>query len=461
MKNVDGMADDAKDGMTHARADGIVVSAEPRISTPLSVLKCVDCGRTYDLNDPIYTCLNCSGLLDIEHDLDRLRPAISRALFDSRLGALDQPYNSGVWRYKELVFPAAPDDRIVTRGEGNTTLYRAPQRLAAWVGANHLALKHEGENPTGSFKDRGMTGGVTHAVLAGATSVVCASTGNTSASMASYAALAGLPGLVFFPYGNIAAGKLAQSIAYGAVSVQVRGDFDACLELVRQSCRQFGIYLLNSVNPFRLEGQKTIVFELLQQRRWQVPDWIVLPGGNLGNSSAFGKGLHELRQLGLIDKLPRVAVIQAAGAAPFYESYQDGFKTRKTVKADTLASAIKIGNPASYFKAKRTLEWTNGIVEIVTDQEILDAKAQVDSCGIGCEPASAASVAGVRKLIAGGVIHPDDDVVSILTGHVLKDPDIVMNYHADQIPGLIGTYANRLHVIDPTLEAVRGLLAAS
>lgn len=425
---------------------------------PLSVLRCINCGHTHALNDPVYTCSVCGGLLDVEHDLERLRPIISRELFDSRLGALDQPYNSGVWRYKELVFPDAPEERIVTRGEGNTNLYRTPPKLAAWVGAERLALKHEGENPTGSFKDRGMTGGVTHAVLVDANSVVCASTGNTSASMASYAALAGLQGLVFFPYGNIAMGKLAQSIAYGALSVQVRGDFDACLELVRQSCRQFGIYLLNSVNPFRLEGQKTIIFEILQQRRWRVPDWIVLPGGNLGNTSAFGKGLHELYTLGLIDKLPRIAVIQAAGSAPFYASYKNDFAERLTVKAETLATAIKIGNPASYFKARRTLEWTNGLVESVTDQEILDAKAQVDMAGIGCEPASAASVAGVRKLIAAGTIQPDEDVVALLTGHVLKDPNVVIDYHQGTLDGFESTYANHLRVIDPTLDDVRALL---
>ncbi len=448
--------DSVIDGMNSVDPVAAMIASEP--TRPLSVLKCVDCGRTYELNDPIYTCPDCNGLLDIDHDLERLRPFVSRALFDSRLGALEMPYNSGVWRFKELVFPVAPNDKVVTRGEGNTTLYRSPKGLADWVGAKQLTLKHEGENPTGSFKDRGMTGGVTHAVLAGASSVVCASTGNTSASMASFAALAGLQSLVFFPYGSVAAGKLAQSIAYGALSVQVHGDFDTCLDLVRQSCRQFGIYLLNSVNPFRLEGQKTIVFELLQQRRWHVPDWIVLPGGNLGNTSAFGKGLHELFELDLIDKLPRIAVIQAKGASPFYASYRDDFRERKTMKADTLATAIKIGNPASYYKAKRTLEWTNGLVESVTDQEILDAKAQVDRCGIGCEPASAASVAGVKKLIAAGTIHPDDDVVTILTGHVLKDPEIVMKYHSNTLDGLVGTYANHLITIEPTLDAVRALL---
>src|SRR5258707_5588121 len=424
----------------------------------LSLLRCIECGHTHQLDDPVYICGKCGGLLDVEHDFERLKSQVSRTLVDERLGALDQPYNSGVWRYKELVFPDAPIESLVTRGEGNTTLYKAPKKLAAWIGAERLALKHEGENPTGSFKDRGMTGGVTHAVMVEASGVVCASTGNTSASMASYAALADLQALVFFPYGNIAVGKLAQSVAYGAINVQVKGDFDTSLDLVRQACREFGIYLLNSVNPFRLEGQKTIVFEIIQQRRWQVPDWIVLPGGNLGNTSAFGKGLKEMFDLGLIDKLPRIAVIQAEGAAPFYHSYKEDFATRHTVKANTIATAIKIGNPASYVKARRALEWTNGIVEMVTDQEIVDAKAQVDLSGIGCEPASAASVAGVKKLIANGVIHPDDDVVAVLTGHVLKDPCVVMDYHQGTLEGFQTPYANHLRTIEPTLADVQTLL---
>jgi threonine synthase len=406
----------------------------------------------------IYSCPHCDGLLDVVHDLEALRGVVTRELFDSRLGALDTPYNSGVWRYKELVFPDAPNGQIVTRGEGNTNLYTAPKKLAEWVGAKALQLKHEGENPTGSFKDRGMSGGVTHAVLVGASSVACASTGNTSASMASYAALAGIQGLVFFPHGGIAFGKLAQSVAYGITNVQVKGDFDTCLRIVRESCAKFGIYLLNSVNPFRLEGQKTIVFEMLQQRRWRVPDWIVLPGGNLGNTSAFGKGLHELHTLGLIDRLPRIAVIQAEGASPFYQSYKDNFAERHTMTAHTYASAIKIGNPASYPKARRALEWTNGIVEMVTDQEILDAKAQVDRSGIGCEPASAASVAGVKKLIAAGVIQPHEEVVGVLTGHVLKDPEIVIKYHEGTLPEIVSNYPNALRTIEPTLDDVRALL---
>jgi len=428
--------------------------------TPISVLRCVNCGHTHHLDDPVYVCSKCGGLLDVVHDLERLRPVVSRALFDSRLSELEPPYNSGVWRYKELVFPGVAPEQIVTRGEGNTNLYRVPPKLAAWIGAapGKLTLKHEGENPTGSFKDRGMTGGITHAKLVGAMNVVCASTGNTSASMSSYAALAGIQALVLFPHGNIAAGKLAQSLAYGAINVQVKGDFDACLDLVRQATRRYGIYLLNSVNPFRLEGQKTIIIEILQQRKWRVPDWIVVPGGNLGNSSAFGKALQELRDLGLIDRLPRIAIIQAEGASPFYQSYKNGFTERVSVKAHTLATAIKIGNPASYLKARRTLQLTDGVVEVVTDQEIVDAKAMIDASGIGCEPASAASVAGVRKLLANGVIKQDDEVVAILTGHVLKDPEIIMNYHQATLEGFQSTYANQLRTIEPTLEQVEGLL---
>jgi threonine synthase len=424
----------------------------------ISHLHCIDCGHTHQLDEPVYVCGKCGGLLEVEHDLDYLRPRVSRQLFDGRLGALDAPYNSGVWRFKELVFPGAADEDVISRGEGNTNLYRLPKKLAAWVGANQMMMKHEGENPTGSFKDRGMTGGVTHAHIVKAASALCASTGNTSASMASYAALAGIQALVLFPQGNISMGKLAQSIAYGALAVQVKGDFDTCLEMVRKACPAFGIYLLNSVNPFRLEGQKTIIFEILQQRRWQVPDWVVLPGGNLGNTSAFGKGLRELYTLGLIDRLPRIAVIQAEGASPFYQSYQGGFAERPTMKAHTIATAIKIGNPASFHKAKRSVQQTNGLVETVTDQEIVDAKAMVDASGIGCEPASAASVAGVKKLIAAGIMRPDEEIVAVLTGHVLKDPNVIIDYHSGALEGLQSPYANHLRTIEPTLEAIETLL---
>ncbi|MBN1202054.1 MAG: threonine synthase [Anaerolineae bacterium] len=423
-----------------------------------SVLRCMDCKQTYPIDRRMVTCPVCNGLLDVEHDLDALRGQVSHELFDQRLGSWQPLDRSGVWRYRELVASHVPDGAQVTRGEGNTTLYTASPRLADYAGVAKLQLKHEGENPTGSFKDRGMTTGVTQARLLGARSVICASTGNTSASMASYAAMAGLQALVFFPVGYVALGKVAQSVAYGAISVQVEGDFDDTLALVREAADELPVYLLNSINPFRLEGQKTIMIEMLHQRGWSVPDWIVVPGGNLGNSSIFGKALHELHTLGLIDRLPRLAIIQAEGAAPLYQSYVEGWETRHSVRAETIATAIRIGNPANFPKAHRALDWTNGVVTTVSDQAIMDAKAQIDAAGIGCEPASAASVAGVRRLVDEGIIAPDDDVVGVLTGHLLKDPDAVMHYHADTLDNITATFANRMLTIRPSLAEVAALL---
>jgi threonine synthase len=423
-----------------------------------SLLKCIACGAEYPIDQLIYTCPVCSGLLDVQHDMDSLRGKVSRQLFDDRMGSLDAPYTSGIWRFKELVYPEIDESLIVSRSEGNTNLYDVP-RLAGWAGLKQLWLKHEGENPTGSFKDRGMTGGVTQAKRLGMTQVACASTGNTSASLASYAARGGLKAIVFFQEGQVALGKLAQAIAYGATCIQIPGDFDTAMRLVREVSDAFGIYLLNSVNPFRLEGQKTIVFEMLQQLRWEVPDWIVVPGGNLGNSSSFGKGLKELHELGIIDRLPRIAIIQAAGANPLYLGYKSGFATHERVKARTLATAIKIGDPVSYDKAVRAIHWTNGVVEQVTDQQILDAKAQIDAAGIGCEPASACSLAGARKLVEVGVIQPDEKVVGILTGHVLKDPGIIVDYHTNQLDGIESRFANQLLRVEPTLDAVNAVLA--
>jgi threonine synthase len=417
----------------------------------------MDCGRQYPINSVMYVCEACGGLLDVEHELDLLRTTHPRETFDRRLGSLDHPHKSGVWRFKELVNPDAPDDLIVSYPEGNTNLYNVP-RLAKWAGVDTLYLKHEGENPTGSFKDRGMTGGVTQARLLGLNRVACASTGNTSASLAAYAAFSGLEGIVFFQNKQVAMGKLAQSVAYNATAIRIDADFDKNLELVRQVSQDLGIYVLNSVNPFRLEGQKTIMFETLQQLRWHVPDWIVVPGGNLGNSSSFGKGLNELYRLGWIDRLPRVAVIQAEGASPFYEAYLRGFDHLAPQKAETIATAIKIGNPVNYPKAVRTIRTTNGVVERVTDQEIMDAKALIDASGIGCEPASACSLAGVKKLVAQGVIGKGETVVGVLTGHVLKDPEAVIGYHADTLPNLSGTFANRLYEAGPSVEELARIL---
>jgi threonine synthase len=324
--------------------------------------------------------------------------------------------------------------------------------VADWAGGTALLLKHEGQNPTGSFKDRGMTVGVTQARRVGARAVACASTGNTAAALAAYAALGGLPALVLVPKGRVALGKLAQALAYGARTLLVRGNFDQCLELADQASDRLGVYLLNSVNPFRLEGQKTIVFELLQQLAWQAPDWIVVPAGNLGNIAAFGKALAEACEWGLIDRLPRLAAVQAEGAAPFALSFKDGFARRHRVEPRTVATAIQIGNPVSYDRAVRAVRDTDGVVLAVPDDEILEAKAVVDGAGIGCEPASAAAIAGTRRLARDGVITRAARVVAILTGHVLKDPASVTEYHQERDPAPPG--ANRPIEIDPHLDQV-------
>jgi threonine synthase len=408
----------------------------------------------------VYTCDDCGGLLDVQHDLDQVRTTVTRELFDQRLGSLDAPYTSGVWRYRELVYPGVADDVIVSRNEGNTNLYPVP-RLAEWAGVDTLYLKHEGENPTGSFKDRGMTTGVTQARVLGMTRVACASTGNTSASMAAYAAHAGMDGIVFFENKEIALGKLSQAIAYGATCIQVNADFDRNMALVREVGDELGVYVLNSVNPFRLEGQKAIMFELLQQLRWQVPDWIVCPGGNLGNSSAFGKGLYELHQIGLIDHLPRIAIIQAEGANPLYRAFQTGFEQYEPVQAKTIATAIKIGNPVSYAKAARTVHWTDGVVAQASDQAIMDAKALIDAQGIGCEPASACSLAGTRLLVEQGVIQPHETVAGILTGHLLKDPDATIGYHSGTLAHVQAAYPNHMHPVEPSLEEIKRVLLST
>ena len=358
---------------------------------------------------------------------------------------LDQ---SGVWRYREFIPFLADLARVVTLREGCTPLL--PGHLAAeYGGLDALVFKHQGFNPTGSFKDNGMTCGASQALQLGATRVACVSTGNTSASMAAYASAAGLQPVIFIPYGNISFGKLAQALEYGAKTIQVEANFDQILALVRQLADRLGIYLLNSINPFRIEGQKTIMAEMLDQRDWSVPDWVVLPGGNLGNISAFGKGLRELKELGLIDRLPRLAVVQAAGSAPFYDLMHAADRSHLNAieHPETLATAIKIGDPVSWPKALHELDVSNGVVEKVTEQEIADAKAVIGRSGIGCEPASAATLAGIRKLTSAGVMRRDSDVVAVLTGNVLKDPGYIHEYHTGKLANpkgglLVPTFGN-------------------
>jgi len=412
-------------------------------------LRCADCAREHAPFEVRYRC-DCGGTLDVVHAFGDLPTA---AEFDTRRASRAPADRSGVWRFRELVLPL-PVGGLVSKPEGNTNLY-ASEALARWVGlAQPLRLKHEGENPTGSFKDRGMTVAITVAKRLGMTSVACASTGNTSASMAAYAAPAGMRAFVFIPEGRIAFGKLGQSLAYGARTIQIRGNFDAAMALVERVCSERDVYLVNSVNPFRIEGQKSILFELWQDLEWRLPDWIVVPGGNLGNSSAVCKGLMELHALGRITRLPRVAVVQAEGANPLARAWRAGTPLEPVADPQTIATAIRIGSPVSWRKCLRGLAATDGVAEQVGDQEIMDAKARVDAAGIGAEPASCAAVAGVRKLVAAGTIARGASVCCILTGHVLKDPDAVVGYHRGTLEGITGTYANPPATCDATLDAV-------
>jgi len=389
------------------------------------ILKCIECGKEYSVNEVRYRC-DCGDLLEVIHNIEMLKKRVSRQLFDERLTSGESPYNSGVWRYKELILNIG-NKFIISRPEGNTNLYQS-SKVGEYVGIKNIWLKHEGENPTGSFKDRGMTCAISVAKMLGFRKVACASTGNTSASMTSYADLAGMESIVFIPQGKIAFGKLAQALAYGAKTIQIKGDFDDAMELVEKVCKELRVYLLNSINPFRIEGQKAIGFEVLQQLNWEVPDWFVLPGGNLGNNAALSKGLKELYEMGIIDRVPKIAVIQAQGANPLYKMWKED-ASFEAVKAETIATAVKIGNPVSWKKSIRGIKWSRGVVEEVSDQEIMDAKALIDASGIGAEPASCCSIAGARKLVRAGIINKEEKVVAILTGNLLKDPDSVVNYH--------------------------------
>jgi threonine synthase len=422
---------------------------------PQSWQACLTCGNERVELDPATRC-GCGGLLEVRHRAPAESPEPLRRRFAARAEA-GPGMSSGVWRFRELVLPSAADADLVSYPEGNTPLLER-SALARWCGVEGLQLKHEGLNPTGSFKDRGMTVGMTQAKRLGARAVACASTGNTAASLAAYASQAGLRALVLAPAGRVALGKLTQTLAGGARTVLVRGDFDDCLRLLEAASRELGVYLLNSINPFRIEGQKTIVLELLEQRAWEPPDWLVVPAGNLGNTAAFGKALEEARAWGLLKRLPRVAAVQAEGAAPFALGYREGFARRHRVKAETIATAIRIGDPASWDRAVRTIQLTGGLVTTVSDEEILEAKAAIDAAGVGCEPASAASLAGCRRLAREGLIAPGSQVVAVLTGHLLKDPEILLEMHQTRRPA--PAWANRPVEIEATVEALRRVTSA-
>ena len=391
-------------------------------------LRCIGCGKTPETIAQNFRCSDCGNLLEVFFpDLTSFEPSVLKALWRDRKTSLKAPDQSGVWRFRELLPPLQIDP--VTIREGNTPLYEL-HSCARAAGVTSLYAKHQGMNPTGSFKDTGMTVASSFAKQAGFQWVACASTGNTSASMAAYAARANMRSLVLIPEGKISWGKLSQALDYGAATCQLRTDFDGCMRVLNEVVQRAPVYLLNSINPYRLEGQKTTAIELLEQFDWQVPDHIIVPGGNLGNSSALGKALIEMKELGLVSKLPKLSIIQAQGANPLYLSWRDNHgESVAAMQADTLATAIRIGNPASWKKAVRALRTTEGTVEQVSEVEMALAKAEIGADGIGCEPASAVTLAGLKKLVQQGFVKKHDSVVLILTGHVLKDPEFTLKFH--------------------------------
>ncbi len=407
---------------------GLIVAGDQLSSN----FRCVECGSLFEVVYP-WSDATPSAAFGANPAGWQPNPSALRWLWQERRTsslALDQ---SGVWRFRDLLPIVSDMNRVITLREGNTPLYEMP-RAAKALGIDWVLAKHQGMNPTGSFKDTGMTAALSVAVERGFHWVACASTGNTSAAMAAYAARAGLRSIVFIPEGKIAWGKLSQAMDYGALTLQLRTDFDGCVRMVNELVRTHPIYLLNSVNPYRLEGQKTPAFELLEQMDWQVPEHVIVPGGNLANSSALAKGFAEMLQLQLIPRIPRISIIQAEGANPLFRAMQqDGGRTLEPVQADTRATAIRIGNPASWKKAVNALETTGGWCEQVSEQEIALAKAQIGAEGIGCEPASAVTLAGLKKLVADGRVTAEERVVLILTGHTLKDSDYTIHYHRGEL----------------------------
>lgn len=444
--------------------------------TENAVQHCISaaCDARYGLRDRIYVCPRCGGPLEIECRLDALGDARTiKRTWEQRATSSDPRDRSGVWRYRELL-PFDHDVPVVTLFEGNTPLYDAP-RCAEYCGLQELRLKHQGCNPTGSFKDTGMTVAVTQAQNLGAHAVICASTGNTAASLAAYAARAGMTAAILVPQGQITAAKLAQSMDYGAAILEIEGNFDAAMHAVQELGGEPSIYIANSINPFRIEGQKTVAVELMMQCDWRVFDHVVLPGGNLGNSSALGKGFQELLQLGLIDRLPKLSVIQAEGSAPLATLFKDLDRERfardrelpetmaMVPHPQTLATAIRIGSPISWKKSLRVVLQSGGEVLAVTEQEIADAKAIIGRDGIGCEPASATTIAGIRKLVAANRIERHESVVAVLTGHVLKDPDYVSQYHRGTLAiesagkgklPIVGTFRNAPQTVPAQKSAI-------
>src|SRR5579863_7971516 len=407
-------------------------TSDPGVRPSNFQFRCIGCGHVSDAAGQDFRCSDCADLLEITYPYWKdAKPDLDQVKFiwqDRRISS--SPIDlSGVWRFRDVLPLLEKAEDVVTLQEGNTPVYQLP-RCARITGVPRLFAKHQGMNPTGSFKDAGMTVAATFARLAGFRWVACASTGNTSASMAAYAARGGLRSLVLVPEGKISWSKLSQALDYGAVTCQLRTDFDGCLRLLQELVLRAPVYQLNSINPFRLEGQKTLALELHEQLEWQVPDHIIVPGGNLGNSSAVGKALLEMYELGFITRMPKLSVIQAEGANALVRTLREaGGKRLVSVPAETRATAIRIGNPASWKKAAHVLQSTGGTCEQVTETEIARAKAEIGAEGIGCEPASAVTLAGLKKLVKQGFVKANETVVLVLTGNLLKDPDYTIDFH--------------------------------
>jgi threonine synthase len=404
----------------------------------LHTLRCFGCGARIDGADarPDFRCVKCGDLFEVEYagwgqrsGHDRPNAGALKWLWRERRCSTEWLDQSGVWRFRELLPILDNFGNAVSLHEGNTPLYKL-ERTAQALGLDQLFAKHQGMNPTGSFKDTGMTAALSVARERGFEWVACASTGNTSAAMAAYAAKAGLRSLVLIPEGKIAWGKLSQAMDYGAVTCQLKCDFDGCVRILTQIVNEAPIYLLNSVNPYRLEGQKTPAFEIAEAFDWAVPDHLIVPGGNLANSSALGKGFQELRELGLVARVPKISVIQAEGANPLARSFKESNgEQMQAVEAHTRATAIRIGNPASWRKAAKVVRDTGGWCLDVSEAEIAIAKAEIGAEGLGCEPASAVTLAGLKRLRAEGKVSPAESVVLLLTGHTLKDADYTIHFH--------------------------------
>lgn len=429
-------------------------------------LVCIECARRYDIFQVRYLC-DCGGLLEVAHDKSALaeRPAGEwKQLFEQRFRAGQYPFSSGVWGKKEWVLPHIADDRVVSLGEGASPLLRM-KRYAQQMGVRELYVKQCGVSHTGSFKDLGMTVLVSHVVDLQARgipvrAVACASTGDTSAALAAYAAAAGIPTIVFLPSGKISSAQLSQPVSNGSLVLSLDTDFDGCMKVVKEVTQDQSLYLANSMNPLRIEGQKTISIEILQQLSWKAPDWVVIPGGNLGNVSALASGFDLLSACGMLDREPRICVAQSANANPLYLSYKNGFRFEPVQAKTTLASAIQIGNPVSFPRAVRALKKYNGVVEEASEQELADAAAEGDRFGLFNDPHTGVALACVRKLQSRGDIRQEDSVVVISTAHGLKFQEFKSGYHENRLAGVSGRHRNEIVTLPAQVDRVRSAIDA-